>query len=377
MSVIAPSEAVAPPSGRQAAVVSLRRAAIGAGRAALPVVIALVVGGVVLAVTGNDPFQVYRMLLREAFGGTSRIDATLAAATPLLFTALAAAFAYQAGVFTVGVEGSFTAGGLAAAVVGAHVGALPGAGAVGVSLVAAAVAGFVAALVPAVLRAVWGVDEVVTTLMLNFIVSGVTGWAVQAFFQERGQANSATAYVSGAAELPALDPPGQANAGLLVALVLVVAYAVWMRRSALGLEFRAVGATPRFALAQGLRVRTVILVALLGAGVIGGIGGGVHTLGIVHRYSAGFSASFGFTGIAIALLSRFRPVGIVIGSVMFGALNAAGSTVQLFISLPIQLIDILQGTVMVFAVAQFAVPRWWRSRRSARRGAVAGVVQAP
>ena len=112
----------------------------------------------------------------------------------------------------------------------------------------------------------------------------------------------------------------------------------------------------------------MLLIALLGAGIIGGIGGGSHTLGIIGRYSAGFSASFGFTGIAIALLARFNPIGILLSSILFGALNSAGATVQLFINLPVQLIDILEGTVMVLAVAVFTLPRWWKRRATRSKG---------
>lgn len=339
-----------------------RRARVVTWQVGVPVVIALLIGAIALAATGTNPLQIYGMLVAEAFGGTARIDATLAAATPLIFTGLAAAFAYRAGVFTVGVEGSFAFAGLAAAVIGSQVADLPPALAVTFSLVVGMVAGAVVALVPALLRAYLGVDEVVTTLMLNFIVIGVAGWLVQTFFLARGQANSATAFVWENAELPALNPPNQANVGLIIAVVLVIAYAVWAKRSQLGFEFQAVGNTPRFAVAQGMRGRLVIMTALIGAGVIGGLGGAAHTLGIVHRYSAGFSADFGFTGIAIALLARFNPVGILIGAIAFGALNAAGATVQLFVNIPIQLIGILQGTVMLLAVAQFAVPRL-RSRR--------------
>ncbi|WP_066041275.1 ABC transporter permease [Herbiconiux solani] len=352
----------------------LQRILIATGRVArhagLPVVIALLVGAVVLLATGNDPIAVYGRLATEAFGTPSRINATLAATTPILFTAIAAAFAYRAGVFTVGVEGSFVLGGLTAAVIGANMGGFPPVVAVILPLLGATLAGGLVAAVPAVLRAVWSVDEVVTTLMFNFIVAGLAGWAVQSFFQERGQANSATAYVAENAELPALAPPGQTSWALIIGLLLLIGYAVWMRRSTLGFEFRAVGSAPRFSTAQGLRVRTVLLTALLGAGLIGGLGGGSHALGIVHRYSEGFSASFGFTGIAIALLARFNPIGILVGAILFGALNAAGATVQLFINLPVQLIDILEGTVMIFAVAVFAFPRLskrWAARSERRR----------
>lgn len=343
-----------------------RRLAGATGRtlwhAGLPILIALVVGGIVLAVTGNNPLDVYSRLVSEAFGTPSRINATLAAATPILFTALAAAFAYRAGVFTIGVEGSFVLGGLVAAVVGANMGSMPSFVAVTVPLVCATLAGFLVAVIPALLRALWNVDEVVTTLMFNFIVAGIAAWSVQSFFQARGQANSATAYVAENAELPALAPPGQTNVGLIIALVLLIGYALWMRYSVMGFEFRAVGTVPRFAAAQGLRVRLVVLVSLLGAGIIGGLGGGSHALGIIGRYTEGFSAGFGFTGIAIALLARFNPIGILVGAILFGALNAAGATVQLFINLPVQIIDVLEGTVMVFAVAVFAVPRFLRSR---------------
>lgn len=347
-----------------------RRIGRTAWRIGVPVLIALAVGALALLLGGQSPLGIYGMLVQEAFGDGARINATLTAATPLLFTGLAAAVAFRAGVFNVGVEGSFAFAGLAAAVVGTRVGGLPPLLAVLACFVAAVLAGMLVALVPAVLRTWLNVDEVVSTLMFNFIVTGIVSWLVQSFFLAPGQANSATAYVAPAAELPPVAPPGQLNAGFVVALLLVAGYAVWIRRSQLGFEFDAVGRTPRFSAAQGLRVRTVLMTAMLASGAIGGLGGAVHALGVVHRFSVGFSASFGFTGIAIALLARFNPIGIVIGAVAFGALAAAGATVQLFVNIPLQLIDILQGTVMMLAVAQFAVPRL--RRRMSRSAAEAG-----
>ncbi|QIM16789.1 ABC transporter permease [Leucobacter insecticola] len=333
-------------------------------RIAVPVVIALAMGALALLVGGKNPLEIYNMLVREAFGDWARINATLTAATPLLFTGLAAALAFRAGVFNVGVEGSFAFAGLATAVVGTSVGGLPPVLAVLACLIAGALAGMLVALVPALLRTWLGVDEVVSTLMFNFIVVGLTAWLVQSFFLAPGQANSATAYLAETAELAPLVPPGQLSIGFVIALLLVLGYAAWARHSRLGFEFEAVGKTPRFSVAQGLRVRTVLMISMLASGAIGGLGGAVHALGVVHRFSVGFSASFGFTGIAIALLARFNPIGIVIGAIAFGALAAAGTTVQLFVNIPIQLIDILQGTVMMLAVAQFAIPRLRRRKRA-------------
>jgi ABC-type uncharacterized transport system permease subunit len=305
---------------------------------ALPVVIALGLGAVVLAATGSDPMTIYVLLFREAFGGQEQILNTLAAATPLLFTGLATAIAFRAGVFTLGVEGSFVAGGLAAAVVGARVAALPGPIAIIVALLAGVAAGLL----------------VVTTLLLNFVVTGVTGWLVQSFLQVRGEANSATAFVAGNAQLPRLAPPSEVDLGLLIALALVVAYAPWVRRASRGYEFRMVGTTPRFAAAHGIDVARVVLLAILAAGAIGGLGGGAHALGTVHRFVAGFSPGYGFIGLAIALLGRSSPVGVALCAVLFGALTSAGTTVQLFANIPLEIVNVLQGVIMIFAVSRFA-----------------------
>lgn len=325
---------------------------------ALPLLVAFFVGGLVIRVTGDDPLAVYALLAREAFGGPDRIAATLAAATPLLFTGLATAVAFRAGLFTLGAEGSFIAGGLAAAVIGAQVHGWPAPVAVAAALVGATATGWLVGVVPAYLRARWRVEEVVTTLMVNFIVQGVAAWLVQAFFQERGQANSATAFVAPAAELPSLLPPSQVNAGLVIGLALIVGYGLWSSRTSLGYEFRMVGTNPRFATAVGVNVSRVAFLAIVASGAIAGAGGGVHTLGVVHRFVGGFSPGYGFTGLAIALLARFHPVGIVAAALLFFApLASAGSTAQLFADIPLQIVDVLQGTVMAVVVARFALPR--------------------
>lgn len=344
----------------------LRRFEVGGlAKATGPILLAFLVGAAVLAATGKNPFSVYRLLATEAFGDGDRFATTLTSATPLMFVGLATALAYRAGVFTIGVEGSFVSGGLAAAVVGAHVGGLPSVLAILAALGAAVVVGVLVAVIPAFLRAYFQVDEVVTTLMFNFIASGVTGWLVQSSLQAKGVANSATEFVAPSAELPRLMPPNQLNVGLLIALALLVGYALWIRRSSLGYEFRQVGQSPRFSVAHGINVRRVILVAMLAAGAVGGLGGGAHALGVVHRFVGGFSAGFGFTGIAIALLARFSATGVVLCSILFGALASAGSTIQLFSDVPLDIVDVLQGAVMVFAVAQFALPKLRGRRRRA------------
>lgn len=332
-------------------------------RALLPVGLALLAGALVLVATGDNPLTVYYLLLREAFGSPARIAATLTSATPILFTGLATAVAFRAGVFSLGVEGGFVLGGLAAAVLAAHLTAVPGPVVMLVALVAGMVAGVATNAVPGVLRARWAVDEVVTTLMFNFVVAGVVGWLVTSFLQAEGVANSATRLIPAAARLPRLMPPYQLHLGIVVGLALVVGYAVWIRYSALGYELRQVGVNSRFAVAQGINERRVVLLAMLLSGAIAGIGGGIHALGVVHRFVEGFSPGYGFTGVAVALLGRNSALGVTIGALLFGALASAGATVQLFSDVPLDIVDVLSGTVMIFAVVKLGLT-WRQTRRT-------------
>jgi simple sugar transport system permease protein len=321
--------------------------------AIMPFVVALAVGAVILWATGSQPWSVYALMVREAAGSTDRLAATLSSATPLLFTGLATALAFRTGVFNVGVEGSFVAGGLAAAVVGAGAAALPGPVLIVVASLAGALSGAGVALGPGVLRARWGVDEVVTTLMLNFVVAGVAAWLVNRFLLAPGVANSSTVLVAGHARLARLLPPSSVHLGLVIALVAVAIYGWSLRTTSLGFEFRLTGHNPQFAVAEGINVTRVVVLAMLLSGVVGGLGGASHALGTVGRYVGGFSPGYGYTGIAVALLGRNSALGITLAALLFGALASAGAAVQLFSDIPLDIVNVLQGVVMIFAVAEF------------------------
>lgn len=327
-----------------------------AAEAALPVAIALIIGGVVLRIAGIDPFAAYRLIARQAFGTDSGIAGTLTSATPLLFTGLGTAIAFRAGVFSIGAEGSFVVGGLAAAWIATSLTWHPFA-VVLVALAAGMIAGCLFAAPAALLKVRLGVDEVVSTLMLNFVAVGITAWLVNAYLLAPGSANSSTAQIS--FDLWELMPPSPLNVGLLIGIALIAAYALLLRRSAFGLELHSVGVNGRFARAQGVHISRIVLVAMLLTGAIAGIGGAVHAMGVVGKFVVGgFSASYGFTGIAVALLARRSAWGIIPAAILFGAFASAGTTIQLFANIPLDLVDVLQGTVMMFAVASFALPRW-------------------
>jgi general nucleoside transport system permease protein len=299
-----------------------------------PFAIALLVGAALLLATGRDPLGVYALMLDQGFGGADALAATLSAATPILFCAVATAISFRAGIFNMGIEGGFFLGGLAGTVAGFSLTGLPGPLLVLIELGIGALTGGVWLAVPGVLRARLLVDEV------NHV------------FLASGAGNSQTPLIDEAGWLPRLLPPSTLSLGFVVALAVLVAYDVWGRYTPLGFEARVSGLNPRFARAVGVDVPGLIVKTTVISGLIAGLAGACHAAGLVHRFVAGFSPGYGFTGLAVVLLGHNTAFGMLLGAVLFGALASAGTTVQLFSDIPIQLVDVLQGTVTVFAVVR-------------------------
>ncbi|MDB5550320.1 MAG: hypothetical protein JWL86_304 [Rhizobium sp.] len=325
-----------------------------------PLLVALLLSAVVLAIAGHNPLEVYRLLFIESFGSTKRIASTLAAATPLIFTGLATAIAFRTGAFNVGVEGCVNVGGLAAAFVGFTFVSLSGFVLLPMAIIASMLVGTLWMVIPGLLKSRLDVDEVVTTLMLNFIAVSLTAWLVNGPLLAPGSANSATPMISDAARLPRLMRGSTLNAGFLIALACVLLYWLWGKWAALGFETRMAGMNARFAAASGMNVPGLVFRMMLLSGLVGGLAGGVHALGTVFRYVSGFSPGYGFVGIAVALLGRGNAWGMLLAAILFGALATSGATIQLFSDVPIEIVNVLQGLVMIFAVAR--VSRIWKGR---------------
>lgn len=338
---------------------------LGEGAALLaPFAVALLVGGVVLALTGRDALGTYRLLLQQAFGGSIAVANTLVATTPILLAGLATAVAFRAGVFSIGVEGSLYLGAFAAAWVGFTFTGLAGIVLAPLAMLAAALAGALWSAPPAILRAWLGVDEVVSTLMLNYVAILLTSFLVNEFFLAPGIANSMSPLIAEQARLPALIPRTQLSVAFLIALAATALTAIVFRATAAGYDLRLAGLSPRFAAAAGISLAAVIIGAMLASGLLGGLAGGLQVLGVNYRFIDRFSPGYGFTGIAVALLGRNTPVGVLLAALFFGALANGGAMIQLFSDIPIDLINLLQGTVMILAVVQFGQLRGMRLRRA-------------
>lgn len=329
----------------------------------VPVAIAFFAGALLLLAIGENPLDVYILMLSEGFGSERRLAATLSAATPLLFTAVATAICFRAGVFNVGVDGAFVLGGLGAAVLGYALPIWLGWGIVPLAIVFAMLIAAFWLWIPGMLLARLQVDEVVSTLMLNFVALGISGFLVNTIFLSKTSGNNTTETVHQVAELARLVPPSTLHSGFILGLICIVAYYIWTKRTPYGFEAELVGLNNRFARAVGISIPSTIILVMVISGLIAGMGGAAHALGQVHKFTDGFSAGYGFTGMAIALLARNSAIGILFGAVLFGALASAGTTVQLFSDIPLDIVNVIEGAVMIFAVMEMGRLTLWRRRQ--------------
>jgi general nucleoside transport system permease protein len=328
--------------------------------------LALLAGALIMWVSGRDAINAYEVLFNSALGNQRAIANTLLAATPLIFTGLAIMLAFRAGIFNIGVEGSLYVGAFAAAWVGFTFTDLPQLLIIPFALGFAALIGGLWGAVPGYLKARLHVDEVVSTIMLNYVAILFTDYLVNGPFMVVGMANAMSQQIAPQAELPRLVERSQLNVGFLIALATFVVVLLLVRRFSLGYEIDVIGTNPIFARWVGMPARRIIVLVMFLSGLIGGLAGGVQALGVHYRFVSGFSPGYGFDGIVVALLGRNSPVGVLLAALFFGALRSGGSTMELFTRIPRDLIDILQALIIFFIAIDIGFS-WFKRRAQAKR----------
>jgi ABC-type uncharacterized transport system permease subunit len=315
--------------------------------ALIAVAIALVVGDLLILAVGQSPGVVYRLLLDGTWGNPYGVAQVIYKATTLTFTGLAVAVAMQAGMFNIGAESQLAAGGFAAGAMGMALPAsVPGVVAVVLLLGAAAAGGAVVGAIPGALVARYGANEVITTIMLNFIVLAFLNWVVAAHLHVPETLHTPGLMTGTVARF---YPGAAANWTAVVALVVAagVGWSVFGTRS--GMALRAVGLAPEAAEYAGIPTGRVRLAAFALAGAIAGIGGTNFVLGYKHYYEDGFAGGAGFIGIAVALAGRGRPVGIVVAALAFATLSQGGLAIHAVV--PKQMVDVMPAVVMLVVAA--------------------------
>lgn len=346
----------------------------------LPILVALaiaaVVGDLLILTFGESPATVYRLLVEGTWGNAYGIGQVLYKATTLTFTGLAFALAGRAGLFNVGAESQLAMGGFVAGVVGMllPVGT-PGALGLLLCIVAAAAGGATVAAVPGALRARFGASEVIVTIMLNFVVLALLNWLVSAKIHVPETLHTPPINSGGVPRLSDLFAAfhgSAANWTIIIAITAALVSWWYLFRTRGGYELRAVGLQPDAAEYGGISVPRVIWVSMCISGALAGLGGLNFVLGYKGYYEEGFAGGAGFLGIAVALVGRNHPIGILFAALLFATLSQGGLAVNALV--PKQLTDILTA-VVILAVAT-AVPEVQRQLRAAAANALAAFTRA-
>ena len=320
------------------------------------VVLAILIGAIILISSGANPISAYLALLKGSFGSPIAFGRTLEKATPLIFSGLAVAFAFKAGLFNIGAQGQLLLGALVSAWLGFSIEGLPFYIHAPLALMGGALAGGLFGAIPGALKTYTGAHEVITTIMLNFIAINITDFLADGALKDTSSGNivARTPAIQDSAVIGSI---GSVPFGFLIGL-LFAGFAYWLLwKTTLGYEIRTVGLNPHAARYAGIRVaRTVILTMVL-SGIFAGIGGAIETQGVVGRFQPGFNANLGFDGITIALLGKTHPFGVIPASILVGAMKAGSSQMQFDAGVAKEITDVIQALILFFVAAD-SIVRW-------------------
>jgi simple sugar transport system permease protein len=318
------------------------------------VLLAVLIGAVILILSGASPLQAYAALLQGSFGGMTALGRTLEKATPLVFSGLAVAFAFKAGMFNIGAQGQLLFGSITAAFIGFAVKGLPAIIHAPLALLAGVLAGGLFAAIPGALKAYRGAHEVIVTIMLNYIAINITDYLADGPWKDTSPGNivARTPEIMKTAEIPAI---GGLPLGFFIG-VLVAVFVWWLLfRTTIGYEIRTVGFNPNAARYAGIRVAFTLILTMVISGALAGLGGAVETQGVVKRYQPGFNIGLGFDGITVAMLGKTNPYGVIPAAILVGAMKAGSAQMQFSAHVAKELTDVVQALILFFVAADVII----------------------
>lgn len=341
---------------------------------ALSILTAVVLGGIIIFSVGGNPFLAYYGLIQGSFGSASALSETAVWATPYIFAGLAVALAFKGGLFNIGAEGQLALGATTAALIGY---ALPGW--LGFDLPAiihlplviimGALAGAFWGGIVGYLKAYTGGHEVINTIMMNYIALNSISFLLNGPMKDPNPNNviARTPLIAESARIAPIFDGLRVHWGFVLALV--VAYLVWwiLTKTTLGFEIRTVGANPDAAKYAGINVKRILIVTMALSGMLAGLAGTIEVTGLNYRHELGFSIGYGFDAIAIALLGKSHPLGVVLASILFAAMRNGATRMQFLTQMPVDLISMLQALILLFVAADAIIRYIYRIKSEGER----------
>lgn len=324
----------------------------------LPILVALLVGFIIIGLSGYNPVNAYGQLIKGSLSSPKQIMNTLFASTPILLTGLATTISFKAGLYNMGAEGQLYFGAFAAAIVGFSFHGLSPIVHIPLALVTGMLAGALFAFIPAVLKAYLNVDEMVSTLMLNYVATLLTTWLAGYPFRAPGSSNPETVAIESSATLSRITSSSQLHYGFVIALVVLVLVIIMLKKTKLGYEIETIGKNTEFSKFTGIKVPSRILIIMLISGLIAGLAGAGEVMGTHGKFISGFSPDYGWTGLTIALVGNLNPIGVFVSAILFGILKTGGSTMEIMTGVPRSIISILEGLIVLMVTVKFLNERY-------------------
>ncbi|HHW07718.1 MAG TPA: ABC transporter permease [Clostridia bacterium] len=329
----------------------------GMAPALIAIVLALLVGAVLLLIAGNNPVEAYRSLFNGAFGSSHRFAETVVKAIPLAVLGLGISVAFRANIWNIGGDGQFTLGAIFAMAAALYL-PLPVPLLLPVTLLAAFAGGALWGGLAGYLKARFNANEVITTLMMNYVALYLLEWLVKGpMIDPNGHGFPQTELLAESLRLPVLLAGTRLHAGVVVALILAVAgYFFW--KTVLGFKIQLVGESPKVAEYSGINVPRITVITMVISAGLAGLAGWTEVFGIHYRLLENISGSYGNLAIVVALLAGLNPLGILVSAFFFAALVTGGNTMQRMVGVPFSLVYIIQGLVIIFVISRVILTKW-------------------
>lgn len=340
----------------------------------LAIFTAVVIGGIIIKWVGGDPLLAYKGLLEGSFGSKKALSETAIWATPYIFAGLAVALAFKGGLFNIGAEGQLAVGAVFSSLIGYALPGwlgfdLPAFIHMPLAIIIGMLMGGVWAGIVGWLKAYTGGHEVINTIMMNYIALNTTSFLMNGVMKDPSPNNviARTPLISESARVPAIFEGLRVHWGFVLALL--VAFLIWwlLNKTTLGFEIRTVGLNPDAAQYAGINVKRTIVLTMVLSGMLAGLAGSIEVTGLNYRHELGFSIGYGYDAIAIALLGKSHPLGIVLSSILFAAMRNGATRMQFLTQLPTDLISVLQALILLFVAADVIIRYIYRIKSKGER----------
>ena len=323
--------------------------------------IAILVGALFILLSGESPIEAYGALLKGALGSPKSIANTISKSIPLAFTGLAVALGSRCGMLNIGAEGQLHAGAMAAVLTALSLASFPAPIVLVVSIIAGIIAGMIVGGIPGFFKAKLNTNEVIVAIMLNYICTLFTSWLVNGPVKSDGS-TAQTEVLPEGVWLGRLIPQTQLTTALFILIAVAVLMYIFLWKTSVGHQLRAVGANPSAAGTAGIRVKLYMVMAMVLSGGLAALAGITEVFGKYHRFIEGFSPSFGFTGIAVAILGRNHPAGVLLTALLFGIMDMGALRMSRVTDVSTNMVTVVQSLVILLVAAPELI-KWNKKRK--------------